>query len=403
MNKQVLNECGVTQLLPYNATKFEKTVEQAIKYNINTDLLFGFKFKTAGANINLALSWEYSLAQINVDDFKDRVIQGLKFHRLKGTPYSLKQALSWYGLTGIIIEEEPAGKHFANFQIGFDELPDVLDVDTIINVAKSAAPLRSNLFRIYNRDHDIRNFILDHSSWGDILSDYSGVRLTENGPKLSFGRKMFAEAKVGNYEVKSFSETEQWSFAIIEDGFKLNCGILDETKISEPVYPNHYHSDSVIENSDYIGEKIPDNLIQPVTFCRAMIVLSDANSVLGDHQYSFSGSYKKLNDEPFRLSFHKLSMHANYSEAILIEVRKLSEITADAKYDGKLTAERAFSEDFSVSLAELSPEIETSIESELFAEATYKGNSTWSDNVHFDIPWNEQNWYGKMTEDEWRL
>ena len=81
-------------LLPYNATKFERTVEQAIKYNVNPNVLAGFKFKTTGSNINLALSWEYSLAQINIDDFRERVIQGLQFHRLKGTPYSLKQALS---------------------------------------------------------------------------------------------------------------------------------------------------------------------------------------------------------------------------------------------------------------------------------------------------------------------
>ena len=100
---------GSDSLLPYNATDFERTVEQSIKYNVDPNVLAGFKFKTTGSNINLALSWEYSLAQINVDDFRQRVIEGLKFHRLKGTPYSLKQALSWYGLTGIIIEEEPAG------------------------------------------------------------------------------------------------------------------------------------------------------------------------------------------------------------------------------------------------------------------------------------------------------
>ena len=60
-------------LLPYNATELEKAVEKAIKYNVNTDILSGFKFKTTGENINLALSWEYSLSRINVDDFRERV------------------------------------------------------------------------------------------------------------------------------------------------------------------------------------------------------------------------------------------------------------------------------------------------------------------------------------------
>ena len=108
-------------LLPPNATKFEKAVEQSIKYNVDPNILAGFKFNQPSSKILLSLSWEYSLAQIKVDDFKDRILQGLQqFHRLKGTPYSLRMALSWYGLTGVVIEEEEPGKHFAEFQIGFD-------------------------------------------------------------------------------------------------------------------------------------------------------------------------------------------------------------------------------------------------------------------------------------------
>ena len=105
-------------LLPGNSTELEKALEQAIVYNVNPTILSGFKTKAAG-NLNLTLSWEYSLAQINVDDFKLRIIEGLKFHRMAGTPYSLRQALSWYGLTNIKIEEEEVGRHFSEFQVGF--------------------------------------------------------------------------------------------------------------------------------------------------------------------------------------------------------------------------------------------------------------------------------------------
>lgn len=385
-------------LLPYNATALERAIEEAIKYAVEPNTLAGFKFKTTGSNINLALSWEYSLSQINVDDFKDRVIHGLQFHRLKGTPYSLKQALSWYGLTGIIIEEEGVGEKFANFQIGFDEIPDEVEINTVIEVAKLAAPLRSKLFRLYNKENDVRDFILDHSPWGDILSDYSGVRLTEDSPQLSFGRKVFATAEVGDYEANTSFENEHYNFAMVEDGFKLGFGILDETRLSEPVYPGHYHSDKVAENTDYIGSTIPDNLIQPVTACRAMIVLSDANTTLGDLQCCFAGSYEELNDIAFKLSFHQLSMFADNSRVVPIEVRKLSNYTADAEYGNELSAEIGLSENFAVFSAELSPEIEASCESEFCGMAIYKGNSTWGDNVHYDIPWCDQNWYGKMVE-----
>ena len=109
-------------LLPGNSTELEKALEQAIVCDVNPNILSGFKTKAVG-NLNLTLSWEYSLAQINIDDFKHRIIEGLKFHRMAGTPYSLRQALSWYGLTNIKIEEEEVGRHFSEFQVGFDEAP----------------------------------------------------------------------------------------------------------------------------------------------------------------------------------------------------------------------------------------------------------------------------------------
>ena len=119
---------------------------------------------------------------------------------------------------------------------------------------------------------------------------------------------------------------------------------------------------------------------------------------LGDLQCCFAGSYEQLNDEPFKLSFHQLSMFADNSETIPIEIRELSEAIADAEYDGELAAEIGFFEDNSVFSAELLASVESNLESEFFGTAIYKGNSKWGDNVHYDIPWCKQNWYSKMTE-----
>jgi P2-related tail formation protein len=110
-------------LLPYNSTKFERDVEQAIKYAANVSFLYGFKFENTDPQLRLSLAWEYSLAQVNIDDFAERVLKGLEFHRLRGTPAALRNALSWYGFDNIIIEEEPPGEHFADFQIGIEEIP----------------------------------------------------------------------------------------------------------------------------------------------------------------------------------------------------------------------------------------------------------------------------------------
>jgi hypothetical protein len=61
-------------LLPYNSTKFEKDLEEAIKCAADVSLLFGFRFKNADLQLRLALAWEYSLAQVNIDDFAERVL-----------------------------------------------------------------------------------------------------------------------------------------------------------------------------------------------------------------------------------------------------------------------------------------------------------------------------------------
>ena len=50
-------------LLPYNATKFERTVEQAIKYNVDPNVLAGFKFKTTSAETGGASAGDVVLFQ----------------------------------------------------------------------------------------------------------------------------------------------------------------------------------------------------------------------------------------------------------------------------------------------------------------------------------------------------
>ena len=389
--------CSVT-LLPPNATKLERALEESIKYNVDPSILAGFKFAATGSNINLALSWEYSLAQINVDNFKDRIIQGLKFHRLKGTPYSLKQALSWYGLTGIIIEEESAGSNFANFQIGFDELPDVLDVETIVNTAKLAAPLRSNLARMYNKDYDVRPFVLDKSGWGDMLSDYSGVRLSANSPKLSFRRKMIYYAKFPNQNAQQNFKEELFAATKLDDSFKLGFGVLDKTRLSNRTNQNFYKETLTAKNTNQIAE-LPDELLEMRPITKAMTILSGSTK-LDDYQNCFAGSYEKKNDKPFTLSFSKLSVRNNKSEIVPINVRYTLEISANATYDATdLCASTGLMKEHAIFGARINLTVSETMQEAMTVAGKYRGNSTWSDHVYFDVPWCEQNWYGKMTED----
>lgn len=45
--------------------------------------------------------------------------------------------------------------------------------------------------RIFNDYYNAQRFILDTSLFGDLLSDYSGVKIEKDEPVLSFGRVIF--------------------------------------------------------------------------------------------------------------------------------------------------------------------------------------------------------------------
>ena len=382
----------MSSLLPSNATKFEKALEQAIVYDVNPNILSRFKTKATG-NLNLTLSWEYSLAQINIDDFKQRIIEGLKFHRMAGTPYSLRQALSWYGLTNIKIEEEEVGRHFSEFQVGFDEIPDGTLIDKIVETAKLAAPIRSRLTRMYNNDYDIRRFVLDGSSWGDLLSDHSGIY--NDALKLSFGKKLRCDASFGNYNICKFNFATKFSFAKIEDTFKLSFGILDDTNFGQLTEHNIYRANKVAQNIEPIGN-VPDYLIKLNIFSRAMIVLSD--SILEDGQSCFSGSYENKNDSKFILGFSYLSETAIKPDNIMINVRRFEDVIFDGIYNYEIgTTNVTYTAD-SVYESELDPQISKTNLIQHNMNGQYRGNNTWHDHRHFDVPWNQQSNYSKMVE-----
>ncbi len=51
--------------------------------------------------------------------------------------------------------------------------------------------------RMFNDYYNVDRFILDESFFGNLLSEYSGIKVEKDGPVLSFGRK-------NTFELKSF-------------------------------------------------------------------------------------------------------------------------------------------------------------------------------------------------------
>ena len=377
-------------LLPLNATHFEKTVEQALKYNLEISVLNGFKFKTTGTNINLALSWEYSLAQVNVDDFRERVLQGLQFHRYKGTPYALRLAFSWYNFNNIKIEEEEPGEHFAEFQIGLKEIPNDLDVEKIIEVSQSAAPLRSRLARMYNDLYDVRRFILDQSDWGDLLSDYSGYRPYEGAPKFSYGRVNNYELKIPASIFNFYAKRSHWSYVVNVDRPLLDWTILDDGFVGVKNYDMSREAHRFFKNSDYIGDKLTQ-IFESRKQAKAGIVLSDG-CTLDDINTVFSCGYEENEQETFMLSYSFLSQHPVIRTQVLVAYREYRVWNGSyALNTFTSSAIRGYNARATYGICRHNIATTRYSTQENFRFAQYKGNNSWLNQQHADIPWNEQN------------
>ncbi len=64
-----------------------------------------------------------SITAAVVPDPRRAIQDGVRFQRIRGTPDSLRMALKWVNVEDVQIEEEPPGKHFAEFQVGIHDVP----------------------------------------------------------------------------------------------------------------------------------------------------------------------------------------------------------------------------------------------------------------------------------------
>jgi hypothetical protein len=375
-------------LLPYNSTKFERDVEATIKYSVNVSSLSGFKFKNADAWLRLALAWEYSLAQVNIDDFSERVLEGLKFHRLRGTPAALRSAFSWYGFDNIIIEEEVPGVHFAEFQIGINEIPNGFVPDPVIGIATCAAPLRSRLSRMYNNLYDDRCLFFDNSLLDEsLLSDDSGTRLTEDGVKLSFGRVNTRAVEIPPPVVSASVSRKHFIAAKNIDAWRLDFATLDDLPSDAVNRRGIAEREHIVSNGDPVG-KIPSNLFEPQSFSKSSIVLSE-DAAFDDVNTTFAGGYDEIEEEPFILSFTPLSSGKRTVRRVFIDEYSVREKSFRAVNGFEPQVSKGMRERERSVVSEWDFAVISDVERNHFASVEYKLSDIWRDHRHFSIPWNK--------------
>ncbi len=176
-------------LLPPNATDIEYHLEQGLLFRDAThdaiSQLRGIKLNPPDELLPW-LIWEYGLAVIvpYLPDLRLVLREGLLWQKERGTESAVRRALSWIDIRPERFEHEMPGVHWNEFQIDTGRVPTREELQGIIALSAMSAPARSKLRRLYH-GCDRRRFVLSESDWGDLLSDYSGVRLSEYGGYLA--------------------------------------------------------------------------------------------------------------------------------------------------------------------------------------------------------------------------
>lgn len=190
-------------------------------------------------------------------------------------------------------------------QIGIQDVPNDFFVDAVVELAKLSLPARSMLMRIFNDYYNAQRFILDESSFGDLLSDYSGIKIAEKGPVLSFGRKNSFELKLENLSFKFGTFRNHYERSFSSNLYRLDIAVLGETEPHTRNYGIIYERNHQWYNFKALYPS-PQSLLPPIKFAKAQVVLSDSWK-LGEINACFPATSKKEEGNGFYLGSSKLS------------------------------------------------------------------------------------------------
>ncbi len=383
-------------ILPPNASKQEQILTDIINYSLDANSLRGFKFNpqtemlpwlVAEYGLGEILSWGKKATKSALKEWVLAKQNGIRFQRLRGTPQSLKMALKWANIDNITIQEEPPGEHFAEFQIGISDVPNDFFVDSVIALAKLSAPARSRLMRIFNDYYNAQRFMLDESIFGDLLSDYSGVRIAKEGPVLSFGRKNSFELKIGNPRFKFSTFRSHYDRSYSNDLYRLDVAVLGETEPHTKNYNGIYERSHEWYNLKALYP-LPQGLLPEIKFAKALIVLSDSWN-LGDINACFAPTAYKEIEHTFYLSEDKLSEQIwNFRRTPILE-----RFSITYYYEAKSFTDQRIIES---NLREYHIDCQNDSdlkqkdpihELENYVAVFYPGMVTWHEHRHLNRPW----------------
>ena len=231
-------------LLPPNATQLERDLSRVTSSLVRLEqpvpTIRTAKRVEIPDSVIPWLIYEYGLGELlpYILDQRQLVADGVLWQRIRGTPESVRVALGWIGIEGVIEEPEGGSDRWAEYMLGL-AAPTVGDdiIDRIVGVARVSSPVRSRLQRIY-AVYDVRQFIWDEGFWDDqIWDDHSGVRLRPDWPQISYGQQiggLAAENLTDNVVSSLQEEMSVWVFS--SQGFIWDSSFWNDEDIT-PFYP----------------------------------------------------------------------------------------------------------------------------------------------------------------------
>ncbi|MFN3437783.1 MAG: phage tail protein [Acidovorax sp.] len=118
------------------------------------------------------------------------ILGAIAWHKAKGTPWSITEALSWIGVVAVPDDLRSLPTQWAAYELVLQHPPKVGQVPAIVTLAQFAAPARAHLVRLYNVLNDVRPIVLDRGPALDtgMLDGFSGVP-GDSGVVESFGER----------------------------------------------------------------------------------------------------------------------------------------------------------------------------------------------------------------------
>lgn len=183
-------------LLPPNATQLERDFSRATSSLVRTGppvpIIRTAKRTNIPDSVVPWLIYEYGLGEILPylgNNQRLAITEGVLWQRIRGTPESVRVALSWIGVTGLIEESEGGSYRWAEYQLGLSAgTTGSAIIDNIVGIAGISSPVRSRLQRIY-AVYDIRQLVWDQGLLDDgMWDDHSGVRPNPDWPQISYGQ-----------------------------------------------------------------------------------------------------------------------------------------------------------------------------------------------------------------------